>query len=358
MKQLYLVIPTIRQGGGAAKVFLNLINNLSRNFFYITLVVNKMENYNMPILPNDIKIIDLNVAQSRYAIFKLIKLIVKDKPDIVFSTMGYMNLLIAIVRPLLPKYIRFVARETNTVSIKNKFQPHPKLFDWLYTKFYKNLDTIIAQSEYMKNDLIKNYNIKEANIKVINNPVDISSINKKLMSKLDCYQNNKINLLAVGRFNSQKGYDSLIYAFSKLSEKYILNIIGDGKEKENIKLLAKEINIIKRVNFLGFQDNPYAFMKQADLFILSSRYEGFPNVVLEANACGTPVVAFDCPGGTKEIIVDGFNGLMAKCQNIDDLAQKIEEAISAEFDQVEIIENIKTKYGLQNIIKQYENSLC
>ena len=101
----------------------------------------------------------------------------------------------------------------------------------------------------------------------------------------------------------------------------------NGEEKEKLLNLSKELNIEDRVHFLGFQKNPYKYMAQADLLILSSRYEGLPNVVLEANTCGLPVVAYNCPGGTREIIKDGLNGFLVECGNIDELAYKIEEAI-------------------------------
>ena len=346
------------RGGGSERVMSTLISNLDIHKYDVTLVLIKKEGRYLNDLPKDLKIIDLNSKKTRYAIFKIINIIRTQKADMVFSTLSYLNLLIAVIRPFFSKNIKFIARETNTVSVKNKYQPYPRLFDWLYKTFYNNFDLIISQSEYMKQDLIKNYNIQKSKIKVINNPVNIKKIDFFSKEKINIFDTNNVNLLAVGSMSEQKGFDLLLKTFEKLDCKYFLTILGQGKGLQGAKQLAEELNVLDRVNFLGFQDNPYVYMRQADLFVLSSRYEGFPNVVLEANACGTPVVAFDCPGGTREIIVDGVNGLMAKCQDIDELALRIEEVVNTKFDYEKIIKNTECKYGLKKIITQYEGFLC
>lgn len=350
-------MPSMR-GGGSERVMSILISNLNTNKYDVTLVLIKKEGRYLADLPKNLKIIDLDSQKVRYSIFKIINIIRGQKPDIVFSTLAYLNLLIAVIRPFFSKKVKFIARETNTVSVKNKYQPYPKLFDLLYKVFYNNFDLIVSQAEYMKQDLVENYGIKHFKIKVINNPVDINKIRLLENNEQSIFDTNKINLLAVGSMSEQKGFDLLLKAFAKLDDRYFLTILGEGKKQNEIKDLAIALNIDKRVDFLGFQDNPYAYMKEVDLFVLSSRYEGFPNVVLEANACGTPVVAFDCPGGTGEIIENGINGYLVKCGNIDKLAKTIEKAINNNFDKNKIIENTEKKYGLQTIIRQYEEILC
>lgn len=346
------------RGGGSEKVMSTLISNLDVQKYDLTLVLIKKEGRYLDDLSKDLKIIDLNSSKTRYALLKIINLIRLEKPNVVFSTLAYLNLLMAVIRPFFSKEIKFVARESNTVSIKNKSQPYPKLFDWLYKNFYNNFDLIISQSEYMKEDLIENYGIKKSKIEIINNPVDTNGIDHLSKENINVFDVNNINLLAVGSMSEQKGFDLLLKAFAKLGVNYFLTILGDGPKNRYFKRLASDLGVIDRVNFVGFQNNPYVYMRQADLFILSSRYEGFPNVVLEANACGTPVVAFNCPGGTREIIEHGINGLMVKCQDIDELATKIQDAKNLKFDADRIIENIECKYGLRKIVNQYESLLC
>jgi glycosyltransferase involved in cell wall biosynthesis len=120
--------------------------------------------------------------------------------------------------------------------------------------------------------------------------------------------------------------------------------------------MIKKLHIQNRVNFLGFKDNPYKYMAQADLLVLSSRYEGLPNVVLEANACGLPVVAYNCPGGTREIIKDGLNGFLVECGNIDELTFKIEESIKYSWNKEEI-QQYAHNFSVSKIISIYTKEL-
>ncbi|HIC87372.1 MAG TPA: glycosyltransferase, partial [Aquificae bacterium] len=149
----------------------------------------------------------------------------------------------------------------------------------------------------------------------------------------------------------------LLKAFSKLDNNYRLYILGEGEEKDNLIKLADKLNIKDRVYFLGFQKNPYKYLAQADLMVLSSKVEGLPNVVLEANALGIPVVAFDCPGGTREIIKNGLNGFLVKCGDVDKLAFYIEKAVNYNWDKSKIIKYIKENFSVEKIIKKYEDTL-
>jgi len=351
------IVPSMR-GGGSERVISILLKYLSRTKYDIILVLLKNEGKYLDDLPNDIKIIDLNVRKARFSIFKIRNAIKRFEPDIVFSTLGHLNLLISMIRPFLSKKIKFIARESNTVSIQNKQEKYPNLFNFLYKFFYNNFDLIVCQSNYMKNDLINNYDIKNAKIVVINNPVDTEYIKKMLKKSNQLFlDKNKVNLLAVGRLSKQKGYDLLLQALSKLDKKFHLTILGEGNEEIYLKALAKTLKIQNQVLFMAFQENPYKYMSQADLYILSSRYEGFPNVVLEAHTCGTPVVAFDCPGGTSEIIENGVNGFLCQCGKVDALVEKINKASLQRFDKNKIKNLTVNKYDVNIIITYYEKVL-
>jgi len=113
------------------------------------------------------------------------------------------------------------------------------------------------------------------------------------------------------------------------------------------------LKICEDITFTGFKKNPYRWMKYADLFILSSRYEGFPNAVLESMACGTPVIAFECPGGLNEIVIEGINGALVENGDTDLLAAKINYFAQVVFDRQEIINNILKRYSCEKIICKY-----
>lgn len=356
-KKILFIVPSMR-GGGSERIISIILNFLDRKKFEPILVLLKKEGPYLDDISRDIKIIDLHAAQARYAIIKVIRTIKQVKPDIIFSTLGHLNILIAMIKPFLSKNIIFIARESNTVSVQNKQYKHPMLFDLLYKFFYNNFDHIIAQSEYMKKDLIDNYNIVKEKIEVIYNPVNFTKIEDLANKEIDAiYKSDKCNLLAVGRLEYQKGYDLLIEVMMKLDDKFHLTIVGQGKEEGKIKHLVESFDVKKKVTFAGFQSNPYIYMMHADLLILSSRYEGLPNVVLEANACGTPVVAFESPGGTGEIIENGVNGFLCECENIDDLTEKIIKASSYRFNKNGIKNSTRNKYDINTIITHYEEVL-
>jgi len=356
-KKLMFVLPSMR-GGGSERVISILLKHLRREKYDLSLVLLQKEGKYLSDIPKDITLYDLKSKKVRYSIFKLVSLIKQKNPDMVFSTLGHMNLMLSILRPWLPKKIKFIARESNTVSIKNKYVQYPRLFNFLYKKFYNNFDLIICQSNFMKMDLIKNYFIDENKIEVINNPVEINKINTLAYGDKPDFMNGKINFLSVGRLNHQKGYDLLLKAISEIKNiDFLLTILGEGHEKKNLLYLVEKYNIQDKVKFIGFQKNPYLYMKHADLFILSSRYEGFPNVVLEANTCGTPVVAFDCPGGTKEIIQNGLNGYLCTCKNVHELADVIIKSLDYNFDKNAIKKYTKDNYDVSIIVNQYEDVL-
>lgn len=354
-KQILFIIPSLH-GGGSERVLSLIIKNIDETQFDIILVLLKKEGVYLKDLPKDLTLIDLNVPHLRQALISIPKIIKQIKPDIVFSTLSHLNLYLGIIRPFFSKKIKFIARESSIVSINNKNSPYPFLFNKLYTLFYNNFDLIIAQSDYMKNDLVNNYSIDTSKIKVINNPVDIEKIKQLSIIESELFQSDTINLVAVGRLNPEKGYIQLLKAFNKLPNNYTLSIIGEGPQKEVLAELVNKLKLDNRVTLLGFKSNPYPYMKQADIYVLPSEYEGFPNVILEAHSCGTPTVAYSCPGGTSEIIQEGVNGFLVECQNIEKLTLTIQHTSTYIWDTSHIYDLAYTKYNVKKIIQIYEDT--
>jgi glycosyltransferase involved in cell wall biosynthesis len=154
----------------------------------------------------------------------------------------------------------------------------------------------------------------------------------------------------------QKGFDILIDAMAHLDDRFHLNILGEGDNEMELKKQIKTLGLNEKISMLGFQENPYAFIERSDFFILSSRYEGLPNVVLESYVMGKPCIAFDMPGGTAEIIVDGESGILVKEFSALALAYAIKKAVKIDFDKDFIYNFCKENFSVEKIVGEYEES--
>lgn len=366
-----LVAPSMR-GGGAERVLSHLAQGLDRTRFSLRLLLLQATGPFLSAIPEDVTIVDLRASRARYALFPLIRALrgrgecaptgagtpwtprgrSYSRPDIVLSTLGYVNLLVAIAHRLLPRSTRFVAREANTVSISNATQAHPWMLNALYRMFYRRFDAVICQSRYMARDLTDNYRMSPEKCVIIPNPVNSHEVRSRAWAA-DSPASERLQLLTVGRLVPQKGIDILLAAIAQTRRPLDLTVVGDGAHRQELIELARQLGILAQVTFAGFQSDPYALMGRSDCLVLPSRYEGLPNVVLEAGAAGLPVIAFDCPGGTTEIVKPGRNGVLVKCGNTNELANAIERFDTTAWDSEEISTHIESHYGLKSISERY-----
>ncbi|MCK5854343.1 MAG: glycosyltransferase [Sulfurovaceae bacterium] len=361
-KQRIVFIIHALYSGGAQRVVVNLVNNLNRDKFDIHLIVLKAEGIMLGDIASDVTIHDLNNPSISRVFFKFLKKIYSLKPHIVFSGIGHINGLLSpfipILNRLIPHNVYWVARETSIASLYIQHDSNSHLYQFLYRKFYKNFNQVICQSSYMRDDLIKAFNLPKEKMVVINNPVDIDKIERLSMEKMSREFNPDVtNILAVGALREEKRFDLLLEAFALLGDNYSLTIVGEGEKEQELKALSSELNIEKSVFFEGQQSNPYNYMKNADVLVLTSAFEGFPNVLLESNSCGTSVIAFNAPGGIAEIVQEGFNGHLVPFGSVEKMARTILSFNKKIFNETKIKEHIKNKYALNSIIEKYEKVL-
>ena len=366
-KKIILFVMNELTAGGAERVIVNLANNFDREKFDVHLCLFKKTGQLVDSLQDDITLHDLKSARVRNGALKFFLLTLSLKPDFVFSNIYHVNLFVSIqikALRLLLKNTKFIARETNTPSLRAKYKKSSSKGDLIFKRTINNFDRVIAQSRYMRDDLVDTYNINQDKISVINNPLDIKNINLQLnkpISKKETLfiKNKKTHILAIGALQEQKGFDNLLKAVPYLDDRLHLNILGDDRKKEEKEILVKiinDLNITERVTFLGYQKNPYEFINKSDLVVLSSRYEGFPNVVIESHACGKFVVAFECPGVNSEIIKNDVNGYLVENGNIKALADSINKYSKMNFDNKRI-KQTTDRYHVNKIIEEYEQIL-
>lgn len=353
MKKICFILPTLGNGG-AERVAFHLLNNLDSQKYQLYLVLtNKGGNYLEELNPK-VKLIELNKSRARYASFKLYKTLRNINPDLclVFSS-EIATVTGLFVAPFL-KDVKFIVREINIQSMLMTNILRKILLKYSYKSMYK----IISQSKDMTNDLINFTKIDPRKIVEINNPIDIKQIEKKInhIQEEDIFDKRYKNLVCVGRLVHQKGFDLLVKVMEKLKSKNIrLYIIGEGKERQKLENMISYYNLTNNVFLVGRQENPYKYMRECDLFILSSRFEGFPNVLIEAGACGAYAICNTCPGGVNEIILENINGNIVNFVDVLKTKNVILEQLSKVHNKGIIRKSVVDRYSLGVIIEKYEN---
>lgn len=350
MKTVLFILPDLSQGG-AERVITNIVNDLDRERFHPKLVLFEKKGIYLEHLKDDVEIIELNISRIRFSFIKIFLLIRKLKPDIVFTGWGEISAFLSLLIPLF-KITKFVGRETNVVS-EHVTRKEIRFF----YRFYNHFDKIIAQSDDMQKDLIENWGIQPEKIVKINNPVDMKFIQNQMKSDENLFSDAFKNVVAIGNLSERKGFDLLLNVFTHLKDKAIkLYVLGDGRDREKLAKQKEDLGLVN-VEFLGVQKNPYPYLHQADLFVLSSRYEGFPNVLLEAGACGTYALANDCPGGINEIIQPNINGEIHSIDDEKGFAEKIWLLSDTKHDKEFIQESIASRFSKEIIVEKYNQIL-
>ncbi len=346
------ILPDL-ETGGAERIVTTIANHLSRDRFEPKILLLRKQGGYLNFLREDVEIIDINTERIRHSLKPILAEIYRRKPDIVFSGFGEVNAYLSLFIRIFPK-TKFIARETNVVT-QHVIRKEIKFF----YNFYNNYHRIIAQSDDMLKDLTQNFRIKPKKVIKINNPVDFDFIGERLKNsqKPESFKYNYKNVVAIGNLSARKGFDNLLKVFSRLkNENVMLHILGDGQDRDLLQQMKAFLGL-ENVIFHGRQENPYQFLKHADLFVLSSRYEGFPNVLLEAGACGTYSLANNCPGGINEIIQEDINGEISDIENHEDFAQKIMSILHEHHDPESIESSIKSRFSKNIIMDQYEKVL-
>jgi glycosyltransferase involved in cell wall biosynthesis len=317
---LLVVVPSL-VGGGAERVVTLLLQHINRKKFEPTLVMHKRAGVYLDELPSDLRIIDLGLRKRTLyglpnTIWRLARIIRREKPNAVLSFLTYCNLItIAAARLSGVKTAVVVSERIHlTMELKAEARKYSLLQKLGVRALYPLADRVVANSRGIKKDLVENFGVHAKKVEVIYNPVDIRRISRLAREPVDhpWFRDKFPVVIAVGRLEPQKGYPYLLRAFARVKKTRPCRLVmlGEGEERRRLEHLAQELGIEQDVAFLGFQKNPFKYLARADVFVLSSLWEGFPNVIIEAMVCGMPVIASNCPGGPGEIIENGSNGLL------------------------------------------------
>mgnify|MGYP005750345355 CR=1 FL=1 len=349
-------------GGGAARTLLNIINNLDRSKIAPMLVTLNFNGSYESELKDDVTFIKLDTTRLSRSIYKLAKIIREEHVDVVFSTIPRVNTIAILATKLSRSHAKSVVREADNLG--GTFKADLQLLG--FGLAYKLANQIVSLSEGVKENLVKKYKVKPNDIEVIYNPVDITNINQKLINDDMPFEHKKIYdtdekiIVTAGRLVEQKDQRTLLNAFAKINKEVSsrLVILGEGPLKAQLEQQAKDLGVFESVHFLGFQSNPYIYFNKADVFILTSKHEGFSHVVAEALATGVPVVSTNCKSGPSEVLNHGEFGHLCDVGDDNAIAEKTLQVIRlSDNERTNMIERgIKRaeSFDAKKMVKRYE----
>lgn len=356
MKKIGIFIGSM-EGGGAERVVLNLSNEFQKRGVSFVLILRFVKGHYLKELNPKIKIIELNANNPFILIFRIIRVCKKNKIGTLLTVSRYNNVLGLFANYFL--HIRIIIREASTfdgIFTEKKFKSIILLK--LMKTLYPLADKIIANSIDTANDIFDHIEIPNNKLFVIYNPLvndEIQKLSKEIISNEVFNKLTKPIVISVGRLFPQKNYSYLIRSFAKVRNivpKASLLILGEGPLKNQLINQAKKLKIESAVHFLGFVDNPYKFLRSSDVFVLSSLYEGFGNVIVEALSVGLPVVSTNCPGGPREILNSEKIGELVPLNDDKALADAIIKSLKTKYNKQQLVERAKC-FSIEKITDRY-----
>lgn len=324
---LAIFLPSL-VGGGAERMMLNLARGMAEAGMAPDLVVANAEGPYRSLVPPGCRLIDLGSLRVLGALPGLVRYLRRRRPEALLAAMDHANMVALLARVLARVPTRICVSVRSNLSQEALHSPLVlgRLMPRLARIFYPRAEAVIAVSQGVADDLSALLGEGRARILVIPNPVVTPELEMLAAESPDhpwLQAGGPPVILAAGRLVQQKDYPTLIRAFAALGVERGLRllILGEGPDRAALEALIRELGLAGRVELTGFCENPFAYMARARLFVLSSAWEGLPGVLIQAMACGTPVVSTDCPSGPHEILVDGRYGPLVPVGSVEALAE-------------------------------------
>ncbi len=332
-RHLALFLPSLK-AAGVQRMMVNLANYWAENGLRVDMVLTRAEGAFLKQLHSHVRVVNLDASRALAALRPLMRYLRRERPEALLSAQPHNNLVAIWARALTHVPTRIVVSEHGYLSRSVKDSPNSRerLFPLLLRMFYPCAECVVTVSQAAAEDLIKTVGLSRTLLKVIPNPI----VTPQLLAQADMpaphswLEDDTVPvMLAVGRLEAVKDYPTLLKAFAILRGERPLRLIvlGEGRLRADLQHLAQELGIADDVDFFGVTENPYTFMRRSAVFALTSRWEGFGIVLVEALACGTQVVATNCPGGPAEILMEGEYGWLPPVGDPQAVAAALREAL-------------------------------
>lgn len=335
-----LFLPTLG-GGGAERVMVTLANGLAARGHRIDLVLASARGPYLQDVSAAVRVVDFQVGRVFQALFPLARYLRRERPRALLAAMTHANVIALLARTLSRVSTRVVLTEHNTISVyaRRRSGMAERLMYALVPLLYPRADAICAVSRAAADDLAAFVRLPSARVETIYNPFDLERIHSLAAAPLEhpwFKAGQPPVVVSIGRLTEQKDFPTLIRAFASLvrERQARLLILGEGPRRGDLERLCVDCGLTEEgVSLPGFVDNPFAYLSRAALFVLSSRWEGFGNVLAEAMACGTPVISTDCPCGPREILEGGRWGRLVTIGDEDGLTRAMASVLDTPANQ-------------------------
>ena len=368
-KKILFYIGTL-EGGGAERVLIELLKNLNREKYQLYIALNRPQGFFYNQIPADVQVLDRSYLYrdktnlfERY--FGLASIIKKNSIDLAMGFLPGANRSLMRSRFFTPDNVKMILNEQNNptfISIADRSLFKEKLEQIEMSLYYPKADGMVVACKGLKQHFLDSMNLASENIHVIYNmidPAEIQSLALEPVSGID-FEDGIKTIVAAGRLTEQKAYEDMLSIFKNVNESVPtrLIILGEGPDREKIEKQVQDLSLGDSVLMPGFVDNPFAYMGKADLYLSTSRWEGFHLTIAEAMACGTVPVATDCDYGPREIITDGKNGRLLPVGDVKGISKSLVELLRNKELRDLMSVHAKSRamdFNVDNIVNDYES---
>lgn len=344
--------------GGVERMRITLAHELLARGYDVDFVLVKKQGELLPHVPKGVRIIDLGSRRTATSLLPLARYLKKERPDALFSSMGPQNVMAIIARRLsgAKGWLGVMQHNALTAEAKAGISLQQALVPLSYRIFLPGADGVFAVSAGVADDMARATGFERTKIGVLYNPACPEGMDPDALPPVQhpFFDSGDPVVIGCGRLVAQKGWDTLLDAFAQVVARRParLLILGVGPEEEALTAQARQLRLEDRVAFMGFQANPAAWMARSDLFVMSSRYEGFGNVIVEALATGTAVVSTDCNYGPSEILDGGRYGALVPVGDADRMADAIVAAVGQPVDRQRLIARAR-EFSVAQVVDNY-----
>lgn len=358
--RIAIFLPSL-SGGGAERVMVTLANAFAEQGYAVDLVLAKVGGPYLSQVSDAVRVVDLKAGRVIIALWPLLRYLRREEPVAMLSAMTHANLVAILARILARTPKRLVVSERSTITEELRVS-HGLVARILYVLvrfLYPHVDSIVAVSKASAADLIRFADLPTSTVSCIYNPFDLSRIQAHASEPIDhpwFASGQPPVILAIGRLTEQKDFSSLLRAFARIRASRVsrLLILGEGELRGKLEAQVAKLGLsADDVQMPGFVTNPFAYLARCAVFVLSSRWEGLPGVLIEALACGAQVVSTDCPSGPQEILEGGKWGHLVPVGNVEDMSNAIEIVLDFPREQLPDVRRRAADFEQEKAVDAY-----